>query len=128
MVVVSHHIGSPRHTMINQKDRMTHVRLRMSEGFSTGGCLRVVDTASGGLEVGMVLVGVVDIEESTSGVGPLAGGRRAAMLMMPFVLSFSDWQRTRSGVGDLASAMAASCRPPGTVWRVRARGDRDPAD
>lgn len=83
MVVVSHHIGSPRHTTMNQKDRMTHVRLRMSEGFSTGGCLRVVVAAAGGLEVGMVFVGIVDFGESTSGVAPLAGGRRAAMLMMP---------------------------------------------
>jgi hypothetical protein len=41
MVVVFHHIGSPRHSTISQKERMTLVRLRMSAGFSGGGCFRV---------------------------------------------------------------------------------------
>lgn len=108
MVVVSHHIGSPRQTTINQKDRMTHVRLRMSEGFSTGGCLRVVDTASGGLEVGAVLIGVVNFGASTSGVAPLAGGRREAMLMMPLVLSFSGSGRGHALV--LATWPARCCQ------------------
>lgn len=108
MVVVSHHIGSPRHTTINQKDRMTHVRLRMSEGFSTGGCLRVVVAAAGGLEVGMVFVGIVDFGEWTSGVAPLTGGRRAAMLMMPFVLSFPGSDRGHALV--LATWPARCCQ------------------
>jgi len=127
MVVVSHHIGSPRHTTINQKDRMTHVRLRMSEGFSTGGCLRVVDTASGGLGVGTVFVGLVNSGESTS-VAPLTGGRRAAMLMMPCILSFSGFGNGHALVLVTWPARCASCRRPRTAWRVRTRGDRDPAD
>lgn len=40
MAVVFHHIGRPRHSTISQSDKITKERLRVSEGFSGGGCLR----------------------------------------------------------------------------------------
>lgn len=53
IVVVLHHIGRPRHSTINQNDRMTTDRLRESEGFSGGGSLRrelaSAATAAGGV-------------------------------------------------------------------------------
>lgn len=42
IAVVLHHIGRPRNSTINQKDKTTQERLRMSEGFSSGGSLRPV--------------------------------------------------------------------------------------
>lgn len=42
IMVVSHHIGRPRHSTISQKEKMTRDLLRVSDGFSVGGSLRPV--------------------------------------------------------------------------------------
>lgn len=51
IVVVSHHIGRPRQSTINQKQRITKVRLRVSDGVSDGGSLRpaIGEVVAGGL-------------------------------------------------------------------------------
>ena len=42
MLVVFHHIGKPRKRTKSQKDRIIKERLRISTGFSGGGCFRMV--------------------------------------------------------------------------------------
>jgi hypothetical protein len=42
MVVVFHHIGTPRHNTTNQKDAMMSERLKTCAGFSGGGRLRLL--------------------------------------------------------------------------------------
>lgn len=47
MVVVTHHIGKPRHSTTAQKEKMTRERRRMLAGFSGGGSLTAGWTAGG---------------------------------------------------------------------------------